>query len=307
MPPERSYWHYAMGGLIFVAFVGFVETYLGWTNLLQPWRELSLLTVLGAGAVVFVSYAVRALRLYDYFRVEMAGAYGLCLRLFLQHNMLNNLLPMRSGELSFPWLMSRYFSIQPIRSLPTLLWFRLLDLHTLIAIALTVTLFKSLDFFLGAGLLLWASVPYLGYRLSGRLQRIIAKRTRGRLWRLVLRLLESLPQSPRDFWASWLWTVLNWLVKLAAFAWVLLFFIDISLAAACLGVIAGDLTSVLPIHGVAGVGTYEAGVVGGLLPFGVDTGQALPAAINLHLFLLGVAVLGGLLSILLPRRPKKSA
>jgi len=290
-----------------VVFVGFVETYLGWAKLLRPWRELSPLMVLGAGAVVFVSYAVRALRLYDYFRTDMSGAYGLCLRLFLQHNMLNNLLPMRSGELSFPWLMSRYFSVQPIRSLPALLWFRLLDLHTLLAIALTVTLFNSRDLVLGGGLLLWVSMPYLGYRLSGRLQRVIARRTRSRLWRLALRLLESLPQSPRDFWASWLWTVLNWLVKLAAFSWVLLFFIDTGLAAASLGVIAGDLTSVLPIHGVAGVGTYEAGVVGGLLPFGVDADEALSAAINLHLFLLGSAVLGGLLSILLPRLSRRSS
>ena len=40
---------------------------------------------------------------------------------------------------------------------------------------------------------------------------------------------------------------------------MLLLFIDIAPTAALMGVIAGDLTSVLPVHGVASMGTYEAG------------------------------------------------
>ena len=43
----------------------------------------------------------------------------------------------------------------------------------------------------------------------------------------------------------------------------------------------------LPIHGVAGAGTYEAGVLAGLIPWAVDQKVALAAAVNLHLFVLG--------------------
>jgi uncharacterized membrane protein YbhN (UPF0104 family) len=72
-------------------------------------------------------------------------------------------------------------------------------------------------------------------------------------------------------------------------------------AAAVMGVAAGDITSVLPIHGVAGAGTYEAGVVAGLVPFGLPASAAVQAAVNLHLFVLGSTLLSGLLSVFLPR------
>jgi uncharacterized membrane protein YbhN (UPF0104 family) len=93
----------------------------------------------------------------------------------------------------------------------------------------------------------------------------------------------------------------NWIVKLGVFAWVLRMFIDASWAAAWLASIFGDATSVLPIHGVAGAGTYEAGVVAALVPIGFSAGTALRGAVNLHLFLLGSTLLGGLVAMVLPR------
>jgi hypothetical protein len=64
--------------------------------------------------------------------------------------------------------------------------------------------------------------------------------------------------------------------------------------------IGGELGSVLPVHGVAGMGTYEAGVMAGLAPQGVALTAALAAAVNLHLFILGATVLGAGLARLLP-------
>ncbi|VAW96580.1 hypothetical protein MNBD_GAMMA20-1008, partial [hydrothermal vent metagenome] len=52
----------------------------------------------------------------------------------------------------------------------------------------------------------------------------------------------------------------------------------------------------------AGAGTFEAGVVAALLPFGIDAKTALQAAVNLHLFILGSTLLAGLLSLALPAR-----
>jgi hypothetical protein len=66
--------------------------------------------------------------------------------------------------------------------------------------------------------------------------------------------------------------------------------------------VAGELTSVLPIHGIAGAGTYEAGVVLVLSPLGVATDNALIAAADLHLFLLGFSLLVAGLSWLFIRR-----
>ena len=65
-------------------------------------------------------------------------------------------------------------------------------------------------------------------------------------------------------------------------AWILRLFAPMPGAAAVMGAIGGDLTSVLPVHGVAGAGTYEAGVVAALTPFDIPTAAALAAAVNLH-------------------------
>ena len=83
---------------------------------------------------------------------------------------------------------------------------------------------------------------------------------------------------------------------------VLRLFLPMPVAAAVWGAMAGDLTSILPVHGVAGAGTYEAGVVAGLLPFGVAAQPALQAAVNLHIFLLGATLLGGALGFLINGR-----
>ena len=96
-------------------------------------------------------------------------------------------------------------------------------------------------------------------------------------------------------------------MKLAVFAWVLQLFASLTTAAAFAGAIGGDLTSVLPVHGIAGAGTYEAGVVAALTPFGVPLTGALMAAVNLHLFMLGLSLAGGGLALLLRRDLRATA
>ncbi|WP_018954962.1 lysylphosphatidylglycerol synthase domain-containing protein [Thioalkalivibrio sulfidiphilus] len=287
--------------LILLAFLVFVEWYFGWAPLLAPWREVPLPGVLGALVLAFLTYWLRALRVYDYYRAQMRGRFPACLRLTLTHNLLNNLLPMRTGELSFPVLMARDFSVPALHSVPVLLWFRLMDLHTLALFALLALgshlLGPAVAVPLAAAWLLTLVVAQrLAPALRDRLGTPDDDGLRGKLYRV----LDALPGNAGDFWRAWAWTFANWLLKLAVFVWVLGLFLEAPLAAAWLAVIAGDLTSVLPVHGVAGAGTYEAGVVAALLPFGVGGEAALAGAVNLHLFLLGSTLLGGLLVPLLP-------
>jgi uncharacterized membrane protein YbhN (UPF0104 family) len=303
--PNRQIARNLLGLFIFAVFVAFVEHYLGWAALLAPWRELSPAVVLAAMLIVFVSYAVRAIRVYAYFYQDLRGAYPTCVKLFLQHNLLNNLLPMRSGELSFPVLMSRYFRIPVIRSVSTLLWFRMLDLHSLLSVGIVVFVSSQTSWLWWLAVLAWLPLPYFAYLTHERLYRYLSGREGGRITASLTKVLASLPRSAGAFWTAWMWTLLNWVVKVGALVWILLAFLEVPLVAACMGVVAGDLTSVLPIHSVAGAGTFEAGVVAGLIPFGVAAQQALQAAVNLHLFMLGSSVIGGGLSLLLPVRRRQ--
>ena len=122
----------------------------------------------------------------------------------------------------------------------------------------------------------------------------------GRPGRILTSGVAGLPTTPALFWATWGWTAVNWGVKLLVFAWILRAFAPMTLGAAFLGSVTGELSSVLPFHGLAGAGTYEAGIMAGLLPLGIDLESALRGAVNLHLFVLGASVLSGLLALVLP-------
>jgi len=292
-----------LGLILFVAVIGLVQAFVGWEKLLAPWRAVPVGVLAASFGLVFGSYALRTIRVHRYFDPDTRGGFLRSFRLILLHNLFNNLLPMRSGEASFPILMKREFAIPFSRSVPGLFYLRLLDLHFLLALGAAVLLFHR-------GPLGWAALfcliplPYLAFVLEGRLRSLAGGETRG-IRGLAERALDGLPGRPAVFWWTWLWTGVNWAVKLLVFAWILRAFIAVSYPTALLGSVTGELSSVLPIHGVAGAGTYEAGVAVGLLPRGVEARTALEGGVNLHLFVLGASLLSGALALLIPVKPRR--
>jgi uncharacterized membrane protein YbhN (UPF0104 family) len=294
---------WAVGIGLLVGLAGLLHLSVGWEALLAPWREVSAREMAVAFSLVVASYAIRAVRVHRYFLPVTRAGFLRALRLTLVHNLLNNLLPARSGEASFPILMKREFGVPLARSIPALLYFRFLDLHFLLALGTGVLLASR-----GAGgwLLAAALVPLPWVVFQG--QGWLAPRVgpgRGRIRRLAGEALAGLPGSARLFWETWAWTAVNWGAKLLAFAWVLRAFLPMPYAASLLGSVTGELSSVLPIHGLAGAGTYEGGILAGLLPLGIGAEAALRAAVNLHLFVLGVSFLSAILGLLLPAVPAR--
>lgn len=289
-----------LGALILAGFAVAVEIWFGWARVLAPWRDVPVATIVTALALTFATYLLRAWRVYDYFHADLRGRFAACVKLTLQHNLFNNFLPMRAGEISFPVLMARYFNVRADVSVPVLFWFRVMDLHALVAIALLAVG----DAWLGHAwtvpvTAVWLVLPLLAFQVHVAWLRRLGTAPRGAK-RVLAKILSSFPQTARAFWRATLWTWINWITKLGVFAWVLALFIPVPWSGAWLAAILGDLTSVLPIHGIAGAGTYEAGVVAALLPFGVTGEHALAAAVNLHLFVLGSTVVGGVVAGVLP-------
>ncbi|HMT91941.1 lysylphosphatidylglycerol synthase transmembrane domain-containing protein [uncultured Thiothrix sp.] len=286
--------------LILLLFIAGVEYWLGWKTILQPWAVLSWQQLSIAMALLLISYGLRTWRLYDYF--SSLRPYPVAsLRLTLLHNFFNNLLPARTGELSFPMMMKRYFDINYAQSVSALLWFRFLDLHCILAFAiyplLVVTPLRRLAIPI---ILLWMLIPPLVYLLRNKVELHFVGKD-GRLSELAQKMLFGLPNTVMGFLKSWGLTWLNWLVKLLTLAWVLDQFIDgVTWNVLITAVVAGELTSVLPIHAPAGIGTYEAGIITALLAF-LSPAVATSAAINVHLFVLGSAIIGGLVGWLLPK------
>lgn len=285
-------------GIAAVSLVAFVEFAVGWSIVLEPWTRAAPSAILVALVLVLATYVIRSARLFRYFH-ECHGISP-CIRLFLVHNLLVNVLPLHGGDVSFPMLMKRYFSISLNRSVPGLLWLRYLDFHTLLLIAL-VALWLATDWaWVPPTAIAWVVLPVLTVLCWEASCRIL-ERHDNQLSTTVLDALQTLPRSRTALLESWGWTALNWGFKITAFAWILTIFSPIGFVESLLGATGGELSSILPLKMPASIGTYEAGVTAATTPLGVRFEHALAAGVNLHLFVLGVAIVSGLMTFLIPR------
>lgn len=294
---------------IVLLYLTAIELLVGWSAVFAAWRSVGFGTAALGLALMLVSYWARISRNYGYFRPNTAGQYADVARVTVIHNMLNQLLPMRSGELSFPLYMKREFDVDYARSGTGLIWFRLLDLHTLLSFGLLMVLASR-----QTALLQWAIwvlltlAPIVFFLSRERLRRVLREGlSEGRLKSLLRNAAAGLPVGKAMFTASWGWTVLNWTAKFIALMGLLYQFVPASLDALALGVISGELTSVLPIHAPGGVGSYEAGVAAGLSLFTIDHEQLVTAAVNIHLFILSLASLLGLVGLLTAARGTRAS
>lgn len=283
-----------LGVGLLLALVIWVERTVGWAEVVGAWRHIPPVDLLAVVVLTLFGYLARAARLAVHFGGALRSAPARCYRVMALHNLANNFLPLRSGELSFPLLLRQEFLVPTARSVGALLWLRAMDLSAIVVAAGFSLGIDRLGPAAGGAIGLAGLVlPPLGYA---------ALKTRpvegdG----LLARLASGLPLSPASLYAGQALTLVHWGAKLSAWAWLISRLGHIEPVLAWAGAVAGELTSVLPIHGVAGAGTYEAGVVLVLNPLGVPTADALTAATDLHLFLLGFTVLAAGAALLVRR------
>jgi uncharacterized membrane protein YbhN (UPF0104 family) len=113
-------------------------------------------------------------------------------------------------------------------------------------------------------------------------------------------LRDAFAKSTQHARFGWLWTIANWSVKLAAQAYLLAVLLGTSMNTGAAGALGAELAAILPVQGVAGFGTYEAGAAAALLPNGVMLADGLRAALALHLFVIACSVCAGIIAALLP-------
>jgi uncharacterized membrane protein YbhN (UPF0104 family) len=295
---------WAIGAALLVAVIVAVEWTVGWGPLLSPWRTLSPLLLVALFGLTALSYVLRAVRVYDYFGPRFRGCFPTVLRLSMLHNTANNLLPMRAGEMVFPWLMRRYFGHGFLDAAAALLWIRILDLHFLVLLGILILYLRDPLPVWWFAALAWLAWLLLFVPLRGVLKDASGQSGRGPAARaigLARRVLGAAPGQPGIIFRVYLWTALTWTLKFTAFAVLLEHFLPVEFWRLLTGVMGAELSSVLPFHGIAGSGSYELAVVAALAPLGVDPRLALAGAVNLHLFLLGSTLVLGALALLLPK------
>jgi hypothetical protein len=207
---------------LILLYAGFVQWIWGWPAILAGWREVGATNILVALLLLIGTYFVRAHRMMDYFPVQTAGRFLRLFRVTQVHNLLNVMLPLRTGETSFPLLMRSEFGVPLAHGTSALLVLRLLDLHALLAAA-------GAGLLAGAGFRWWACALWLAFLLSPLalvpfrrpVLALARRKLPQRLERFVEEVDDGIPRNLAAFVRAWALTVLNWGVKVLVLAWVL--------------------------------------------------------------------------------------
>lgn len=298
---SQKHKRWLLHGSILLLLVLLVSSTIGWHSLIQPWREIDLVTAVFSILLMLVSYLVRTMRLVSFFQEIPWLRFLDCLRLSLVHNFYNNLLPMRSGELSFPLLMSREFQVPYEQSIAALIWLRVLDFFALALIGcFALLIILKVEFLAIAVIIFGALLPLW----LARVFQLITQKVHNAkpAWEPKLKLFQQgMPAQRNEIWKSWGWTFLNWSIKMLSLAVIFSCFIPLDYAYSMIAILGAELSSVLPIHSIAGFGTYESGALAALALVGESPKNAVVAVINLHLFVLSIAVISGLIAMLFKR------
>ena len=278
---------------LLVATVSIAANLLDLTAVVTAFGSLSAHTILVILLLGSISWLLRGLRTWLLFeQVPLLEALGMS----FVHNTANNLAPMRLGELALPilarWLGKVEFSV----GLTSLLWIRLLDFISLVGISFCILLLPSV------GSVMLALLAVLIF-LTPLLIAVVVPKTQGlRLPKILEQARSQLifeSQNGQRLHRMWRLTILAWLAKILGMAILLATLSGIAITDVISTILGAELSSILPIHGLAGAGSYGAGGIIGSTLVGLSPILALEMTIQLHIYVLSLTAVFGILGVLL--------
>ncbi|NPA53008.1 MAG: flippase-like domain-containing protein [Aquificae bacterium] len=276
---------FALG--ISIGFLYLFYKVVGFDKLIRFFTEISIINIIFALSLYTLSYVTRTirwqitLRIKDFWKLFKITSFNTVFNIFL---------PFRTGELSFFYMLKK--ENIPI-SQTTLSFFsvRIFDGIALITVFLVSYLIYT-GFFL-LSILVFVFMPFSFYLFKFVLSFIKKDKVKD--------FQESI-LTLKNIFSLYFLSLFTFVLKFTGFYLVLPKSINLSFIEAFIASSAGDLTTILPIHGVAGIGTYEGGYAGVLILMGVDKESALIASVFVHIFILVGSALLGLFSFLFLRR-----
>lgn len=276
---------------LLAALLAYVHFFIGWKSLGQTLSQLSLSTLLWALLLFSASHLIRALRIHVLLAPCVHSSYWGVAKLSAIHQFANNLLPMRLGEVVLPWLLNKYYQNSWQQGFARLIWLRIFDLSIMGVAGLYLLTMLGHTLLLAAALvggLVLTTIAILCHR--GLMQQAT-------WWQKLLRpLQDTAPNSQKLGFFLLFWTALAWLCKLTALALIVTDVTQLNLIPALAGTLGGELSSILPIHGIAGAGSYEGAFLLGLSLAESPSASLVAVAITVHLF---VFITTSLVAILL--------
>jgi glycosyltransferase 2 family protein len=262
-----------------------------------------LLPILAAFGVAALVQWVRAWR----FAVMTTGTPALpdfdLVRIALQLNFWNFVLPFRLGEISYPVLMRQRYGHGLLHSAGVLLLARLFDLATVAsmllgaAAALHIAGGSAGSMVLAAGAVGLGLAPFALTLLGRGLRRWISQLPRiGNSAAKLAAGLDAVADRHAGLMAVGLGFAIWLLFGLAAILVAGAVVATVPAAAAMLGAAAGSIAFALPVNGVAGIGPAQAAWVAATTRVGVPWDDAVISALALHAVVLTNAIVLGMVA-----------
>jgi len=275
---------FAVSLAITIGFVYLFYKVIGFKQIINFLVEINPFNLLVAFLLYFLSYITRTLRwaltleIKNFFKLFKITVYNTIFNIFL---------PFRTGEISFFYMLKKE-NIKFSESITAFLSVRAFDGFALILTFVFFYLFYLKHVILALLIILVAPI---GIHM---LFKVLAKINIKKFKEFAAEKL-----SIKNILTLYVLSLLTLIFKFSGFYLVLPKSLSIEVSKFFLAAAAGDLTTVLPIHGIAGIGTYEGGFAGMLILFGVDTKLAVLSSVFVHIFLLLSSVILAVLVFLL--------
>ncbi len=266
--------------LLVAALATVIDRTVGWAELATFWRKADPWVAIPAMGFLIFSHLTRAQRLYGLLYPRFSGPrWRQVLAISTWHTALNNLLPMRSGEVSLPILIKRRLNLDWADGVTLLLVIRILDISALLLVW-ALSFLSNLAYMATAVVLWFALNSWMLRHLPAVLSRLPAR------WQPQTGVRQLAHGNQ-----ALLLTFVAWASKFTALLLLATAVLPRPAAVWASAILGGELSSVSPVHGPAGLGSYEAAFVAPAVLAGVEWSQALAIGLNLHLFLLIVSVI----------------
>ncbi|MGC9006843.1 MAG: lysylphosphatidylglycerol synthase transmembrane domain-containing protein [Sulfurihydrogenibium sp.] len=260
-----------ISALVTVLFFYFFQRIVGFDKVLKFFSLLTLNQILAAFVLYLISYVARTVR-WQY-TLSIKDFYKL-FKLTVYNTFFNIILPFRTGEVSFFYMLKKE-NIHIVESTMSFIITRFFDGISLL------------------GLFLWAYLTYKGFYILGILAFIFLPFSFLFLL-IVFRFIKH--EKVKEYYKGmvnfrnivmvYALSILTWLFKFSAFYIILPKETKITLLESVMASSLADLTTVLPIHGLAGIGTYETGYISILIFLNVPKEVAFLSAFLVHMFII---------------------
>lgn len=259
-----------------------------WAFTFASFQELPTSFILSLVIGWTLSFVFRAFRFQSEWKNNGDISFLAAIRLTVLHNAAVVLVPFRVGELGYPVLVRKLMNVTWQQCIRSLLWLRFQDGVVLLGFVFLFLPFQTLQL----GVLCLVGLILLT---------LLTKKW----WIQMLRSRHWFAQQLRSFLhqrsdsSGWLWSIANWTCKLIVVTALLSHLTGLDYLQSLHGALSGELSALLPITGPAGLGTYEAGVWGGLgLPW-TEMRHLMSSVLITHLFFLSISLALAALFLLL--------